>query len=217
MVCHVTKLTFERTFHAAKGVVVSFWRSDCASIPKCEHNASCIRSSNCQGLSQNLLGLMYDQNSLSLSTLPIELVYRVLNHLRPYQILLSAYNVCMKLNSIIDTNHPYQVNLNWHVPGDRLIGILIFKLSGFYISRWIAGIGRSDSSFFSVCYLRARILFHDWVYAESYERNRDDFNYCGVGVHRHVLENTDGHELSILNLSNDPFRRIFDWSEIDRI
>ena len=52
---------------------------------------------------------MSDQHSMSLSTLPIELVYRILDHLTQYNILISAFNVCTRWNSIIDTYQPYQV------------------------------------------------------------------------------------------------------------
>ena len=45
----------------------------------------------------------------SLLTLPIHLVYQVLDHLQPKYLLLSAYDVCTHLNSIIDSYHPYQV------------------------------------------------------------------------------------------------------------
>ena len=54
---------------------------------------------------------MSDQAASSLSTLPIELAYRILDHLQPYNILVSAYSVCTRWNSIIDTYQPYQVNL----------------------------------------------------------------------------------------------------------
>ena len=52
---------------------------------------------------------MSDQHSMSLSTLPIELVYRILDHLTQYNILISTFNVCTRWNSIIDTYQPYQV------------------------------------------------------------------------------------------------------------
>ena len=54
---------------------------------------------------------MSGQAAPSLSTLPIELAYRILNHFQPYNILLSAYSVCTRWNSIIDTYQPYQVKL----------------------------------------------------------------------------------------------------------
>ena len=52
---------------------------------------------------------MSDQHSMPLSTLPVELVYRILDHLTQYNILISAFNVCTRWNSIIDTYQPYQV------------------------------------------------------------------------------------------------------------
>ena len=46
----------------------------------------------------------------SLITLPIELVYRTLDHLDPVEILLSMRDVCTRLNAITSTYQPYQVN-----------------------------------------------------------------------------------------------------------
>ena len=45
----------------------------------------------------------------SLLTLPVDLAYQILDDLQPKDIFLSAYNVCSRLNSIIDSYHPYQV------------------------------------------------------------------------------------------------------------
>ena len=47
----------------------------------------------------------------SLLTLPVFLVYNILDDLDAEDIFLSAYNVCTRLNSIIDSyhRHPYQV------------------------------------------------------------------------------------------------------------
>ncbi len=47
--------------------------------------------------------------STSLDTLPVELVYRILDHLDILTILLSCRNVCTKLNNITDTYHRCQV------------------------------------------------------------------------------------------------------------
>ena len=55
---------------------------------------------------------MSGQHSMSLSTMPIELVYRILDHLKQYNILISAFNVCTRWNSIIDTYQPYQVTFS---------------------------------------------------------------------------------------------------------
>jgi len=46
---------------------------------------------------------------LSLHTLPVELVYRILDHLDNESIFLSCTNICRRLNDIIDTYHRYQV------------------------------------------------------------------------------------------------------------
>ncbi len=44
-----------------------------------------------------------------LHTLPIELVYQILDQLDDRNIFLSCYNVCIRLNAIIDSYHRYQV------------------------------------------------------------------------------------------------------------
>jgi hypothetical protein len=46
----------------------------------------------------------------SLHTLPVELVYRVLDNLPDETIFLSLINVCTRLDTIIKTYHRYQVN-----------------------------------------------------------------------------------------------------------
>ena len=48
---------------------------------------------------------------LFLSTLPIELVYRILDNLDILTILFSLRNVCTRLNAITDTYHRYKVSL----------------------------------------------------------------------------------------------------------
>ena len=45
----------------------------------------------------------------SLLTLPAHLLYQILDDLQPGELFLTAYNVCSRLNSIIDSYHPYQV------------------------------------------------------------------------------------------------------------
>ena len=45
----------------------------------------------------------------SLPTLPVHLVYCILDNLQPVDILMSVCNVCTRLNSIIDSYRPYQV------------------------------------------------------------------------------------------------------------
>jgi hypothetical protein len=49
----------------------------------------------------------------SILTLPIELVYRILDNLDQLTILLSLHNVCIRLNAITDTYYRYQVNFSF--------------------------------------------------------------------------------------------------------
>ncbi len=52
---------------------------------------------------------MSDQLAVNLHTLPVELVYRILDHLDQLTILLSCRNVCIRLNAITETYHRYKV------------------------------------------------------------------------------------------------------------
>ena len=54
---------------------------------------------------------MLAQSTPSLSTLPIELVYRILDHLETKTIFYLVHSVCARWNLIIDTYQPYQVRL----------------------------------------------------------------------------------------------------------
>ena len=54
---------------------------------------------------------MSSNTTSSLIRLPIELIYRILDHLQLKDIFLSVRNVCQRLDSITDTYHPYQVSL----------------------------------------------------------------------------------------------------------
>lgn len=47
---------------------------------------------------------------LSLQTLPIEIVYRILDHFTEEQLFLAINNVCQRLNAIIKSYLRYQVN-----------------------------------------------------------------------------------------------------------
>ena len=46
--------------------------------------------------------------NMSLHTLPVELVYRILDHLDHFTILMSCRNVCARLNAITNTYHRYR-------------------------------------------------------------------------------------------------------------
>lgn len=50
--------------------------------------------------------------TLSFQTLPIEIIYRVLDELNDKQLFLSIINVSRRLNMIINSYKRYQVNLN---------------------------------------------------------------------------------------------------------
>ncbi len=53
--------------------------------------------------------------ALSLHTLPVEMIYRILDTLDVQVVILSLRNVCQRLNTIIDTYHRYQVKLSLRV------------------------------------------------------------------------------------------------------
>ena len=46
----------------------------------------------------------------SLLTLPVHLLYRILDELEPVEIFMSVRNVCSRLNLVTDSYHPYQVS-----------------------------------------------------------------------------------------------------------
>ncbi len=52
--------------------------------------------------------------ALTLATLPVEMIYRILDHLDGKTIFLSLRNVCQRLNDITDTYRPYQVNYRFN-------------------------------------------------------------------------------------------------------
>ena len=53
---------------------------------------------------------MSDQPGIPLLTLPVELVYCILDFLESYEILFSVRNVSASLNAITDTYTRYQVS-----------------------------------------------------------------------------------------------------------
>ena len=53
---------------------------------------------------------MSDNSIRSLHTLPVELVYRILDNLDNVNIFWSLQSVCTRIDTILDTYHPYQVN-----------------------------------------------------------------------------------------------------------
>jgi hypothetical protein len=49
----------------------------------------------------------------SLHTLPVELVYRILDHLDEVTILCSMQSVCARILAIVDSYHSYQVSFSF--------------------------------------------------------------------------------------------------------
>ena len=53
---------------------------------------------------------MSSQINLTFLTLPVELVYRILDYLDDWSLICSMRNVSTRINSIIDNYHRYQVS-----------------------------------------------------------------------------------------------------------
>jgi hypothetical protein len=64
---------------------------------------------------------------LSLHTLPVEIVYRILDHLDTFAILVSCRNVCEKLNDITDTYYRYRVILIFHFQAHTVLLLSIYS------------------------------------------------------------------------------------------
>lgn len=47
----------------------------------------------------------------SLLTLPVDIVYRILDKLSEFDLICSSSNVCIRLNMIMDTYNRYKVRL----------------------------------------------------------------------------------------------------------
>jgi len=56
------------------------------------------------------LSSMSDRLILSLVTLPVEIIYLILDHQEDFTIVCSMRNVCQRLNAIVDSYRRYQVN-----------------------------------------------------------------------------------------------------------
>jgi hypothetical protein len=72
----------------------------------------------------------------SLLTLPVELVYRILDNLDQLSILLSLRNVCVRLNTITDTYYRYQVNFSFTFKSDHnhhLRNIIYFNSESYFL------------------------------------------------------------------------------------
>jgi hypothetical protein len=52
---------------------------------------------------------MADHSASSLHTLPVELIYRIMDNLDAEALLVSFRDVCTRINAIMDTYEPYTV------------------------------------------------------------------------------------------------------------
>ncbi|CAM4802575.1 unnamed protein product [Rotaria magnacalcarata] len=59
-----------------------------------------------------MISTTYQHRDMSLSDLPVEIVYRILDHLNTDSILISVRRVCKKLYSITDTYNRYELDLS---------------------------------------------------------------------------------------------------------
>ena len=92
-----------------------FGRSPCALLPREKLSTPIATHIYFDRKSDTMSG----SSSPSLLSLPIELIYRILDCLDHKVIFLSVSGVCQRLDVIIDTYHPYQVNFTcW------LLGVL---------------------------------------------------------------------------------------------
>ncbi len=72
---------------------------------------------------------MWEKVTSSFLTLPVELVYRVLDYVDDATLFCSALNVCTRLNAIIDTYHRYQVNSSFSTTTFLVIKFVSYRLS----------------------------------------------------------------------------------------
>jgi hypothetical protein len=71
---------------------------------------------------------------LSLLTLPVELVYRILDKMDDWTMLCSMQNVCTQINTIVDTYHRYQVNISVHFHHFHNTSIYIVSVQQFFFN-----------------------------------------------------------------------------------
>lgn len=81
---------------------------------------------------------MSDKRISSFHTLPIELVYRILDNVDEKTLFISCRGVCKRLNDILDTYKPYQVIINFIMYTNIFIIIrtnhFLRKICMFFIS-----------------------------------------------------------------------------------
>jgi len=57
--------------------------------------------------------------SLSIHALPIDIIYRIFDHLNEKDLFMSTNNVNQRLNAILDSYQPFQVSLTKTLPSFR--------------------------------------------------------------------------------------------------
>jgi hypothetical protein len=77
---------------------------------------------------------MSNKTKPSLITLPVELVYRILDKLDNFTILCSMLNVCTRINAIVNTYHRYQVNIFLQYSFISIIWKILFTPTIYIIS-----------------------------------------------------------------------------------
>ncbi len=76
-----------------------------------QHKKASHSNTACNNISITLT--MSDKIIPSLQTLPVEIVYRILDHMDNFTMICSMINVCTRVNRIMDTYHRYQVNFSF--------------------------------------------------------------------------------------------------------
>ena len=74
--------------------------------------------------------IILEKMTLSIHTLPVELVYHIFDHLNKKSLFLPCGNICSRLNNILDAYQRYQVT-------ESLGGLprFIFPISNIYLLR----------------------------------------------------------------------------------
>ncbi len=68
-----------------------------------------------------------DKMTLSLCSLPVDMVYQILDHLDNKALFLSVRNVCQRLNIIVDSYHRYKVKFKFIIFFDLKKNFRVFS------------------------------------------------------------------------------------------
>jgi hypothetical protein len=82
----------------------------CTIMISLYHKTNIYVYSNEEQKSITYISTMSEKFIPSLLTLPVELVYRILDNLNEFTILYSMRHVCTRMNKILDSYYRYQVN-----------------------------------------------------------------------------------------------------------